>query len=61
VAKSLRRRVDIFTKAHWLVPRREDDDKGVPFIAKDIVCEQAEAEELAVTLNLIFKDEQRIE
>ena len=40
----------------WLVPRREGDEKGVPFLAKDIVCGQAEAEQLSealrYTLNL---------
>lgn len=34
----------------WLVPRREGDEKGVPFISKDIVCEQEDAEELAEAL-----------
>ena len=34
----------------WLIPRREGDEKGVPFISKDIVCEQEEAEELAEKL-----------
>ena len=34
----------------WLVPRRKGDEKGVPFIAKDIVCDQAEAEELSAKL-----------
>jgi diadenosine tetraphosphate (Ap4A) HIT family hydrolase len=34
----------------WLVPRRDGDEKGVPFISKDIICEQAEAEELASKL-----------
>jgi diadenosine tetraphosphate (Ap4A) HIT family hydrolase len=40
----------------WLVPRREGDEKGVPFIAKDIVCEQADAEQLAVKLREILED-----
>jgi len=31
----------------WLIPRREGDEKGVPFISKDIVCEEEEAKELA--------------
>jgi diadenosine tetraphosphate (Ap4A) HIT family hydrolase len=32
----------------WLVPRRvEDEERGLPFIAKDIVCEQKEVEKLA--------------
>ena len=34
----------------WLVPRREGDEKGVPFLAKDIVCGQAEAEQLSTAL-----------
>ena len=34
----------------WLVPRREGDEKGVPFIAKDIVCDQEEAEKLVEAL-----------
>jgi len=39
----------------WLVPRREGDEKGVPFISKDIVCEQADAEELAEKLRNTLK------
>lgn len=35
----------------WLVPRREGDEKGVPFIAKDIVCEQEEAGKLVEALH----------
>lgn len=38
----------------WLVPRREGDEKGVPFIAKDIVCEQADAEKFAQKLREIL-------
>ena len=34
----------------WLVPRRKGDEKGVPFLAKDIICEQEAAEELAAAL-----------
>lgn len=34
----------------WLIPRREGDEKGVPFISKDIVCEQVETVELASKL-----------
>lgn len=35
----------------WLVPRRSlDVERGVPFIAKDIVCDNAEAEDLAANL-----------
>ena len=35
----------------WLVPRRkEDGERGVPFIAKDIACEQEDAEKLAKKL-----------
>jgi diadenosine tetraphosphate (Ap4A) HIT family hydrolase len=40
----------------WLVPRREGDEKGVPFIAKDILCEQADAEKLAEKLREILVD-----
>lgn len=39
----------------WLVPRREGDEKGVPFIAKEIICEQAEAEELAENLRKVLE------
>jgi diadenosine tetraphosphate (Ap4A) HIT family hydrolase len=32
----------------WVIPRREgDEERGVPFISKDIVCEQGDAETLA--------------
>jgi len=41
----------------WLVPRREGDEKGVPFLAKDIVCEQAEAEKLAKALSLVLNSQ----
>lgn len=35
----------------WLIPRREEDEeRGVPFISKDIVCEQADAEIFVATL-----------
>jgi len=35
----------------WLVPRREEDEeRGVLFIAKDVVCEPAQAEKLVVAL-----------
>jgi diadenosine tetraphosphate (Ap4A) HIT family hydrolase len=34
----------------WLIPRRAGDEKGVPFLAKDIACEQGEAEELVEAL-----------
>ena len=36
----------------WLVPRRAGDEKGMPFLAKDIVCEQGQAEELAKMLQI---------
>jgi len=40
----------------WLVPRREEDEeRGVPFISKDIVCEQADAEKLAERLREALK------
>ena len=38
----------------WLIPRREGDEKGVPFISRDIVCEQAEVEELVGKLREIL-------
>ena len=38
----------------WLVPRRIGDEKGVPFLAKDIVCEQGEAEKLSTALRKIL-------
>ena len=34
----------------WLVPRREGDEKGLSYISKDIICEQADAKKLAVSL-----------
>jgi len=35
----------------WLVPRRkEDKERGVPFIAMDIICEQEDAKTLAEKL-----------
>ena len=39
----------------WLVPRRAGDEKGVPFISKDIVSEQEEAEELVEKLREALK------
>jgi len=40
----------------WLVPRRKEDvERGLPFLSKDVVCEQAEAEKLAVTLRSALK------
>jgi diadenosine tetraphosphate (Ap4A) HIT family hydrolase len=38
----------------WLIPRREGEDKGMTFLAKDIVCEQVEAEELASKLRKLI-------
>ena len=38
----------------WLVPRRAGDPKGVPFLAKDIVCEQAEAKKLVEKLRILL-------
>ena len=38
----------------WLVPRRAGEEKGVPFLAKDIVCEQGEAEELSNSLRKLL-------
>jgi len=35
----------------WLVPRRRGDEKGVPFIAKDTVCEPVQAEKLVKALH----------
>ena len=40
----------------WLVPRRKGDEKSVPFIAKDIVCEHAHVEKLAESLREILSD-----
>jgi diadenosine tetraphosphate (Ap4A) HIT family hydrolase len=35
----------------WLIPRRkEDEERGVTFLQKDLTCERAEAEELAAAL-----------
>jgi len=34
----------------WLVPRRAGDKKGVSFLAKDIVCDQEDAEDLVAEL-----------
>jgi diadenosine tetraphosphate (Ap4A) HIT family hydrolase len=35
----------------WLVPRREEDEeRGMAFLAKDIVCKQEDAEKLAEKL-----------
>jgi diadenosine tetraphosphate (Ap4A) HIT family hydrolase len=39
----------------WLVPRRNGDEKGVPFLAKDIVCNQPDAENLAFALGKILE------
>ena len=40
----------------WLVPRRKEDvERGVPFLSKDVVSEQAEAEKLAVALRSALK------
>jgi diadenosine tetraphosphate (Ap4A) HIT family hydrolase len=39
----------------WLVPRRKDDEHGVPFISKDIVCEQEDVEELAEKLRKVLE------
>ena len=40
----------------WLVPRREEDEeRGVPFISKDIVCEPQEAEKLSIKLREALK------
>jgi diadenosine tetraphosphate (Ap4A) HIT family hydrolase len=38
----------------WLVPRRAGNEKGMPFLAKDIICKQAEAEELANSLRKLL-------
>lgn len=40
----------------WLVPRRESDEKGMPFLAKDIVCNQDDAEKLVEKLHTILSD-----
>ncbi len=39
----------------WLVPRRPGDvERGVPFITKDMICEQADVERLAEALRQIL-------
>jgi diadenosine tetraphosphate (Ap4A) HIT family hydrolase len=35
----------------WLVPRKKGDEKGISFISRDIVCEQAEVEKLVEALH----------
>ena len=39
----------------WLIPRREGEEKGMAFLSKDIVCEQAEAKRLAEKLRNALK------
>jgi diadenosine tetraphosphate (Ap4A) HIT family hydrolase len=40
----------------WLVPRRKEDvERGVPFLSKDVFCEQSEVEQLAVALRSALK------
>jgi diadenosine tetraphosphate (Ap4A) HIT family hydrolase len=40
----------------WMVPRRkEDQERGVPFLAKDIVCGQKEAENLVAVLRKMLE------
>ena len=39
----------------WLIPRREDEKKGMAFLLKDMVCEQDEAEELTMDLRKLLK------
>ncbi len=40
----------------WLVPRRkEDSERGVPFLAKEITCEKDEAEKLALELKKMLE------
>ena len=43
----------------WLIPRRKDDEKGMAFLAKDIVCEQAEAENLSEKLQQVLNSPSR--
>ena len=39
----------------WLVPRRkEDEERGVPFISKDVACDQADAEKLAEAMRKLL-------
>jgi diadenosine tetraphosphate (Ap4A) HIT family hydrolase len=39
----------------WLVPRRQDDvERGIPFISKDVTCEQPQAEKLAEDLRTLL-------
>ena len=39
----------------WLVPRRKDDEHGVPFISKDIVCEQEDVVNLVRQLRNVLE------
>jgi len=39
----------------WLIPRRAGDEKGMSFLAKDIVCEQENAEDLVEKLRVALK------
>jgi diadenosine tetraphosphate (Ap4A) HIT family hydrolase len=44
----------------WLVPRRREEEKGMAFLTKDIVCEQGEAKRLAEDLRKVLEsNEQR--
>jgi diadenosine tetraphosphate (Ap4A) HIT family hydrolase len=44
----------------WLIPRRkEDEERGVTFLEKDVTCKTAEAEELAVALHHAMKSPPR--
>jgi diadenosine tetraphosphate (Ap4A) HIT family hydrolase len=39
----------------WLVPRRkEDEERGVPFISKDVACDQADIEKLAEAMQKLL-------
>ena len=39
----------------WLVPRRKEDvERGVPFILKDITCKQADTEKLMISLRKLL-------
>ena len=44
----------------WLIPRKEGEEKGMAFLAKDIVCEQAEAENLSEKLQQVLNSPPRM-
>jgi diadenosine tetraphosphate (Ap4A) HIT family hydrolase len=43
----------------WLVPRRRNDvERGIPFISKDVTCKQPQAEKLAEELRTLLAQDQ---